>query len=225
MNQPHAKPWRLLSWPNRISLLRLLLVPPFVILMLSQPELPWARHAAIAVFLLMAASDAIDGYLARRLGDISRLGAILDPLADKTLILCAAILLALPASRIPGAPLPLWIAVLIVGKDLWVIGGFTVVYLVTDRFRVHPTIAGKLSTFAQAIMVTLTLIAPDLNRLSDGLGTWTATVLMYTVAATSIAAAISYTRVGLLYVIHEQQPLDENHLAAHEKKHKHDASN
>ena len=195
-----------LSWPNRITLMRLLLVAPFVVLVQQHHARPVFRHLALGIFLVMAVSDVLDGYLARRTGHTSRLGAILDPLADKTLIMCAAALLSLPHSAVAGTRLPHWVVVLIVGKDLWVIVGFVVVFLLTGRVRVMPTRAGKLCTAGQLAMVTAVLISPDINRLALsagtalGAGTALARGLWWATGALSIAAVVSYTRLGLGFV-------------------------
>ena len=89
-----------LSWPTRITLGRILLIVPFVDCMLSMndPQLAesgqrFLRHTAVGLFFLMAISDAIDGYWARHRKQITKLGAFLDPLADKLLITCASLLL------------------------------------------------------------------------------------------------------------------------------------
>jgi cardiolipin synthase len=203
-----VKAWRSLNWPNRISILRLLLVLPFVLLLLNQRAWPAGRLVAAGIFVGMALSDWIDGLLARKLGARTRLGAILDPLADKALIICAAVALSLPASSVPGTRLPQWVVVTIVGKDLWVIVGFLVVYLATDRLRVQPTLAGKACTFGQLWMVGLTLIAPELNRLGAQAGAWTARGMAWAAAALSLLAAASYTRLGLRFIITEQKPLE-----------------
>ena len=207
------KHWKALNWPNRISILRLLMVLPFIVLLLNQHT--WgdvARHLALVVFVIVAVSDFIDGFLARRLNIKPRLGAILDPLADKVLIICSTVLLSLPDSAVPGHQLPNWLVVVIVGKDLWVILGFVVIYLVTDRFRVLPTKAGKASTAAQLVMVCLVLLAPELDKLAPGLGAGSTRVLIWTVAVLCAAAVISYTRLGLSFVAEGQKPLDDlNH--------------
>jgi len=210
---PHgAKPWKALSWPNRISLLRLLLVGPFIVLLLNQPAWPRARHAALAIFLVMAFSDMADGMLARRLNQKSRLGAILDPLADKTLIVSAVFLLSARSLAPAGAAdltLPNWVVVAVVGKDLWIVVGCLVIYLVTDRLRVLPTRAGKLCTAGQLVMVGYALVAPDAEKLAAGAGFWGVQGASAAVAALSIAAIISYTRLGLSFVAAEAKPLDE----------------
>ncbi|HUS47550.1 MAG TPA: CDP-alcohol phosphatidyltransferase family protein [Phycisphaerae bacterium] len=208
MDLARIKPWGSLNWPNRISLLRLLMVVPFVIMLMNQRQWPGARYVAMVIFAAMALSDVLDGYLARRLGVRTRLGAILDPLADKVMIICATVLLSLPDSWVAGAPLANWVVVTIVGKDLWVIVGFVVIYLVTDRFRVHPTTMGKACTFSQSCMVALTLLAPDLNLLYAELGTWIARLVSWGVALLCVVAAASYTLLGLAFVATEEKPLN-----------------
>ncbi len=206
--QSAPRPWGSLSWPNRISILRLLMVVPFIVLVMNQHDWPGARYYALGIFLVMAFSDLADGILARRLNAKTRLGAILDPLADKTLIICAAVLLALPNSAVPGAKVANWVVVAIVAKDLWVIVGFVVIYLVTDRFRVQPTRSGKLCTTVQLVMVASVLASPDINGLYARLGTWIARATGWTVAACCALAIINYTRLGLSFVAAEEKPLE-----------------
>ena len=197
-------PWAYLSWPNRITLVRLLLVGPFVVLMQRQQEHSACRHVALVIFAVMALSDVADGCLARRLNRKSRLGAILDPIADKTLITCAAVLLALPHSSVLGAKLPHWVVVIIVGKELWVVVGFLVLFLLTGKVRVVPILAGKLCTASQLVMVSAVLISPDLNRLGHGIGLHLAQVLWWVVAAMGLWAVVGYTRLGLAFLAEEE---------------------
>ncbi len=198
-------PWRHLSWPNRITLLRLLLVAPFVVLMQHHRQHPACRYAALVIFLVMAFSDALDGVLARRLRQKTRLGAILDPLADKALIICAAVLLTLSQSAVPEAHLPPWVAVLVVGKDLWVLVGFVLVFMLTSKVRVMPSRLGKACTAGQLAMVTAVLVSPDLNRLGADFGTWAATVLWWAVGGLCLLATVGYTRLGLSLVFEADQ--------------------
>ncbi|MFP4105916.1 MAG: CDP-alcohol phosphatidyltransferase family protein [Phycisphaerae bacterium] len=211
-NSSQIKPWAALNWPNRISLLRVLLIAPYIVLLLNQqePGWEWARHAALGVFVIMAVSDAIDGLLARKLDQRTRLGAILDPIADKALIMCSVVLLSIPSTAVPGNKLDNWVVVAVVGKDLWVILGFVVIYLVTDRFRVKPTIAGKLSTAGQLVMVVSFLVAPDLNFEGFPLGSHIARAMAVLVVALCVLAIISYTRLGLTFIAQEEKPLDNN---------------
>ncbi|MFW5732014.1 MAG: CDP-alcohol phosphatidyltransferase family protein [Planctomycetota bacterium] len=207
MSYQPMKVWRSLNWPNRISIARLLFVPPFVVVLLNLQDWSWARYAALGIIVLMGLSDFIDGQLARRLNERTRLGALLDPLADKVLIISAVICLSFESAA--GAfVLPNWLVVAVVGKDLWVIMGFFVVYLVTDRFRVHPEAFGKAATACQLLLVVTVLLVPELNAARDALGNTLAMWLCYIVVGLSIASIIGYTRIGLHYVHTEQKPLD-----------------
>ena len=201
----HAK----LNWPNRISIARLLFVAPFVVLVMNQndPDWPWARYAALGVFVLMAMSDAVDGFLARRLKVSTRLGAILDPLADKVLVFFAVILLSMKPFAVPGHELHNWLVVAVVGKDLWVVAGFLIVYLVTDKFLAAPSKAGKAATLSMCVLVPMTLVGPELNDLSDGLGRRLILGLEIVASLLCVLAVISYTRLGVRFVARQQQPL------------------
>jgi len=204
------RPWAYLSWPNRITLVRLLLVAPFVVLMQRQQSRDLFRYLAVIIFLVMALSDLADGFLARRLNRKSRLGAILDPLADKTLITCAALLLSLPHSSVRDAKLPAWVVVLIVGKDLWVVVGFAVLFLLTGTVRVLPIRAGKACTAGQILMVLAILVSPELNAVGFPLGLRVAQVLWWAVAVFCVWAVVGYTRVGLTFLA-ESEPHNSSH--------------
>jgi len=204
------QPWKALNWPNRITLLRLLLVAPFVVLIQRQQMHSAYRYVAVGIFVALGISDFLDGHLARRLDCKTRLGAILDPLADKLLIICAAILLAMPGSCVVdhGRPiqLPNWVVVAIVGKELWVVAGFLVLFLVTGKVRVRPSRTGKASTVAQLAMVSALLLAPDLNHAGWSFGTHFARVLWWAVFVLCLGATVSYTRMGLSFLAEEEAP-------------------
>ena len=211
MNQQTAKPWGSLNWPNRISILRLLLVAPFVVLLMNNHQWLWARHAGLGIFVVMGISDFLDGQIARRLHLKTRLGALLDPLADKVLIICSVVLLSIPEFSPDRFVLPNWVVVAVVGKDLWVILGTVVVYLVTDRLRIHPTLWGKLATLVQLSAVILVLLAPDIEGFRSGWGEPTVLTMSVLVVASAAAAVVSYTRLGLSFIAKEQKPLEDAH--------------
>lgn len=197
--------WSYLNWANRITLLRLMLIAPFVVMMRHQQDNDVYRYLALGIFIIMGVSDFVDGMLARRFKLKTKLGAILDPLADKTLIICAAVLLSSDQSCVPGARLPDWVVIAIVGKDLWVILGFVVVFLIIGRVHVEPIITGKLTTAAQLVMVCCILINPELNNaglelgLPAGfqLGFWSSRVLWWMVTAMCVLSALQYTYAGI----------------------------
>ncbi|MCB0333346.1 MAG: CDP-diacylglycerol--glycerol-3-phosphate 3-phosphatidyltransferase [Bdellovibrionales bacterium] len=107
--------------PNILTILRLLLVPAFVILMSNPTET--MVHAAIVVFLVAALSDYLDGWLARKMNAVTDLGKLLDPLADKILVMTALIMLVAQRSDIDGLPwVPAWMVVLLLAREIWVTG-------------------------------------------------------------------------------------------------------
>jgi len=190
-----------MSWPNRITVARILLILPFVVAMLqiNRPEYqPWARYLALLIFLLMALSDGLDGYLARKYRRVTMLGTFLDPLADKLLITCASLLLAIDSTAIPGARLPSTIVAVIIGKDLYITLGFLILYFLTSELKIVPVSIGKLCTAAQLSMVVATLLAPDLTPRLPAYR-YFLLFLWWSSAALAAAAVLIYTRNGSRY--------------------------
>lgn len=204
-NDPHptdttAKP--VMPWPNRISIMRILLIVPLVIAIVYMDDpgfQPWARYAAIAIFLVAAISDGIDGYLARKYHSITNLGRILDPLADKLLISCTVILLSFEHIALPDAQLPYEVVIIILGKDLYMVLGFLVLKLFVEKVPVIPKPAGKLSTAIQLIMVLAILISPDIPWQK-----WQFVMrsLWWSAAVAAAVAMLTYTRNGAKIIAH-----------------------
>lgn len=185
-----------LSWPNRVTFGRLLLLPVFVICLLGAREEPKLRWVTLGLFVLIAGGDFLDGLLARRLGQSSALGAFLDPLADKLTMTSAVILLAI--RQVTGGwieyPIPGWLAVLIVWRDVVIVIGHLVVSLSVGHTEVRPTRLGKATTAAQMVLVTLTLASPGLGPAVGG-GVFRA--VWYAVALVTVASGLGYLRLGL----------------------------
>jgi CDP-diacylglycerol--glycerol-3-phosphate 3-phosphatidyltransferase len=191
-------------WPNRVSIARALLVVPFVmcLLNLDRVEGPWLRYLALGVFGVLALSDALDGYLARRLQAVSTLGKFLDPLGDKLLILSAVVVLGVVG--VPAGPrhdaerlfIPNWVVVVTISKDLGVLLGFVLVYFVTGRLYTEVRRLGKWCTTFQLLMVLSVLVWPDLPAALHPLPAalwWSATVL-------AAAALLDYVRLGYRFI-------------------------
>lgn len=157
------------------------------------------RYAATGIFAVMSISDAVDGYLARVRKQASRLGAFLDPLADKLLMTCACILLSLKDTSIEGYRLPGAVVVLIIGKDLLLTLGFVISYLLTHHVRIIPVFAGKTATFLQLLMVLCVLISPEME---GWIPYWPTTVrvLWSLTAGSAAAAAVIYIWGGIRYI-------------------------
>ncbi len=205
-----------LSWASRITILRILLIIPFVSVMLkiNDPALslnaPNAmRYVSIIIFLAMAVSDGIDGYLARRKKQITKLGAFLDPLADKLLMTCACLLLASQRGHVEGFLLPPTVVVLIIGKDLFLLIGFVIVYLITSQIRIAPVFIGKLATTLQLSMVAGILIAPEVSVILPG-WIWFLRFLWWSAAGTAILTTLIYIRNGSRYIEEYEQSLANN---------------
>ena len=152
---------------NQITIFRILLIPVFIGVAIYYGESVTAgvpqerlRWAAIGVFGLAALSDAVDGFIARRFNQKSRLGAILDPLADKLMLLSAIITLSF--TNWPQH-FPLWFPILVIFRDLASIGGAFIIQHLTGQCRIQPHWTGKASTFAQfAAVLWLMLNLPHL---------------------------------------------------------------
>ena len=197
------------TWATRITLMRIFLIAPFVMLMLNinKPEYPQSqrhffRYLATAIFLVMAISDGIDGYLARRRHQVTKLGAFLDPLADKLLMTCACLLLASERAMVPGFKLPIEVVVMIIGKDMFLLIGFFVVFLFTQQVRVLPVRIGKVATALQLVMVAAILLAPEISGISEPFRhyIWFLRALWWSAAATAILATAIYIRAGSGYI-------------------------
>lgn len=189
-----------------LTMLRLLLLPVFLWVMLldagresgSPPRHENRfRWLALGIFAVMAATDKLDGYLARRLNQTSKIGTILDPVADKLLIASSVVLLSF--GWVAGAPyrIPLPVVAAVYGKDLIVALGFILLSALVGPVTVKPRWLGKAGTFFQLLLVILTLMAPDLDALKSGSAGWVLGGLWWVVAAVSIAASIDYFILGL----------------------------
>lgn len=132
--------------PNTITVLRIMVVPVLVYLLLHGEY-----RTAIWVLLGASLSDGLDGFIARRFNLCTDLGAVLDPLADKILIIASVLALAW------GRLLPWWLAVVIAARDLIIIGGATAYYRRAGQIKMNPSIPSKLNTFVQVCMVFLIL--------------------------------------------------------------------
>jgi len=186
------------SWPMGLTTLRLLLLPLFLWLILAGQGRtgPGYRYTAIAVLGVMALTDKLDGYLARRLHQTSHIGALLDPIADKLLIACSVLLLSF-GNLVPGGyaiPKPVFIAVY--GKDLIVAIGTVALLYAAGRVSITPRPLGKISTFLQLVMILATLLSPELRRwLPRGTDVAIKT-LWWLVVAIAVASCVDYLVAG-----------------------------
>jgi cardiolipin synthase len=162
------------------------------------------RYAATALFFVMAFSDVLDGYLARRTKQVTKLGAFLDPVADKLLITSACLLLLSQRGQVEGVLLPPTVVVLIIGKDLLLVIGFLIVYFITSKVFVAPVFIGKISNNLQMTMVGAILIAPEVYSFFPG-WIWILRLLWWSAAGTAILAILIYIRNGTRYIEESEQ--------------------
>lgn len=144
---------------NKITIGRILLVPFFVVQVVyyAGTGSEVYRYLALASFGVAALSDAVDGFVARRFNQRSILGAVLDPLADKLLLLSGIILLSVHGTQqLPSVP-P-WLTALILSRDILLTIGLAVIHFITGKFTVHARWTGKLATVLQMIVVLWALL-------------------------------------------------------------------
>lgn len=174
----------LLTWPNLITFGRLCAVPLAFWLVIQQ-----RYFAAFILFCAAGASDAVDGWLARRNGGGNRLGALLDPVADKALLVTMYVTLAAVGA------LPSWLATLVVFRDLVIVGGVITLAILGTGVAIKPLYISKINTAMQIILVAATLLVTGLsldrgNGVADVLE-----ALTWSVAATTFASGTAYVWV------------------------------
>jgi CDP-diacylglycerol--glycerol-3-phosphate 3-phosphatidyltransferase len=172
---------------NKISVGRILLVPVIVAALLYyHPDRDWLRLVAFGVFLIGMASDAVDGLIARLQRQQTELGTLLDPIADKALILGTLI----SCSVIKGLPefvrIPAWFNLLVISRDVLLIAGSVVLFVVKGRWNVQPSRLGKWTTFAQMLVIPTVLLALPGKVL-----------LLKVAAALTIGSALTYVHRGI----------------------------
>lgn len=165
--------------PNNISLFRVILAPVFVILLsYYSPEKNFFHFASIGVFLVACATDGIDGYLARRLGQKTTLGSYLDPIADKLLLMSGFLSLSLMNNLPPSMRIPAWVAIPVIARDIIILIGSTMVFLLTGSLKAQPLLIGKITTVFQMLTLLFSLTAaPETMRLVLFVSTVALTVL------------------------------------------------
>jgi CDP-diacylglycerol--glycerol-3-phosphate 3-phosphatidyltransferase len=191
-----------LNHANRITILRILLIVPFVICMLKihHPTMGTPlRYLSLALLLVMAFSDAYDGYVARKKKQTTPLGSFLDPMADKLLMACACVLLSIEKTAVSGFQLPPTVAVLIIAKDLFLLIGFVILHFLTFQVRPTPALVGRIATVLQLTMVGAILIAPEISKVLTG-WIWFLRFLWWSASGTAIVTTLIYIRVGTRYI-------------------------
>lgn len=173
-----------LTIANLLTILRLILIPVFVTAIYYQRFI-WA----LGVFFLAAITDGLDGLVARTFNQKTQLGAILDPMADKSLLVTAFIILSLPRFTLT-APIPFWLTAITISRDVIIVLGAAVINMATGFSQFRPSIPGKLNTLVQIVMIVYFLVANAFGML--------ARYLPIAYYATLAMAVFS----GLHYIVH-----------------------
>jgi len=166
-----------LNIPNLITLGRILMVPVVVWAIASG-----AMWIAFVLFLAAGVSDAVDGFIAKRFGMTTELGAYLDPLADKALIVSIYLTLGI------NGFIPRWLVILVVSRDILIVGGIMLSWLVGNPLKIRPLLVSKLNTVAQIVFACIVLGTLGFNIQADTLKF----VLMGTVAILTLLSIAAY---------------------------------
>ncbi|WP_271893565.1 CDP-alcohol phosphatidyltransferase family protein [Candidatus Phyllobacterium onerii] len=181
--------------PNYITIFRFILVPFIVMALLSGYV-----GAALIGFVIAGVSDGIDGFIARRYNQGSELGAYLDPIADKLLLVSLFVVLGFVKE------LPVWLVVIVVSRDIFIIGAVLLGAVIGKPLEMHPLLVSKANTAFQIVLVAVTLadIAFDFSLTGSRM------VLVWIVALLTAASATAYLMTWT------------KHMAGYEQEHKQD---
>ena len=177
-----------MNLPNYITLARVVLIPFFIDFMIYEYV-----GAALLVFIAACITDALDGMIARLTNTKTDLGAFLDPMADKLLILSAFVTLVLLGM------LPVWLVIIVVSRDVILVLGSVVIYFTGHEFKAQPSIVGKITTVMQLLVVTLSLVFKNY-----GAEFVLMPFLMMSTAVFTITSGIQYVSRGIKIVGREQ---------------------
>lgn len=171
----------ILTIPNIITFIRIILLPVFVTALIYE-----RYNYALILFVTAGLSDMLDGLLARLTDQKSALGAFLDPLADKTLLVTSFILFAVYKW------IPLWVTIAVISRDLIVVVGWFLLYMVYDITKVAPSLAGKAAIASQLLLIAYTLLSITTGTLPPPQG-W----MLWTVTGLTILSGLNYIIQGL----------------------------
>jgi len=184
---------------NKITITRILLIPVFVLFCIyygrgveTGNAQEWQRWAAIITFIVASASDGLDGWVARHWGQRSRLGAILDPIADKGLLITAIITLSLSNWTYE---FPLWFPVLVIARDAIILLGCGVLFHLDDKLDVQVSHTGKLATAAQMVTISWVMLQLPYHLVS-----------VYVAGFFTLASGAVYVSRGIHHLRHHDQP-------------------
>lgn len=163
--------------PNIISIIRLAMVPYIVWTLLDGQTM-----LAFILFVVVGISDGVDGFIARNFNQRTELGAYLDPLADKTLLMSMFVVLGYLGN------IPLWLVVIILTRDVLILAGVVVAFVLGDPIEIKPLFVSKANTAVQIVLVAIALAMPAFGLDIEAIKT----VLVWACALLTIASAFAY---------------------------------
>lgn len=151
-----------MNFANKVTIFRILSTPFFIgTILYYTPQRDYLRFISLGIFLSAVLSDAIDGYIARTKAQHTKAGTILDPLADKVLLSSAFICIYAKGNLIGGFNFPLWIVLVVITRDLLILLGSAVIYVVKQNLVLVPTKWGKFTTaFQMTSIISVLLYLP-----------------------------------------------------------------
>ena len=169
-----------MNWANRLTMIRIVLVPLFIMSVLYH-----RLDLALGCFVFAAVTDALDGYIARTFNQKTKLGATLDPIADKLLIVSAFVCLSLVSGLPEYSRMPIYVPVAVISRDAIILLGAGIIYLHNGDIVIRPTVISKITTFSQM----LTIIAV-LTKFVHAGWIWNAAVVL------TVVSGLDYIRLG-----------------------------
>jgi cardiolipin synthase len=157
---------RIVTVPNLLTVFRMALIPVFVSLLFYQQFL-----LALGAFVLAGVTDGLDGLLARRFQQQSPLGRILDPIADKLMLVTSFVVLSMkgvyPAPIPSHLPIPFWVTITVISRDVFILIGAVAINMVTGFRGFVPSLPGKISTVVQIVAVAVVMLSAQ-TRIGTG---------------------------------------------------------
>ena len=178
---------RIITVPNLLTVFRMVLIPVFVSLLFYQRFV-----LALGVFVLAGVTDGLDGLLARRFNQKSQLGTILDPIADKLMLVTSVVVLSMrsvfPQPLPSHLPVPFWVTVAVISRDVFILVGAAAINIVTGFRGFRPSMLGKINTTVQIFAIAAIIFAASVPH---GTGYYLPTIYT-TVFAFSVLSGAHY---------------------------------
>lgn len=177
-----------MNFANKVSIFRVISIPFFLAAILYyDPQRDILRFVALGIFLLAVVSDFVDGYIARVKKQKTKFGSIVDPLADKLLLIASFIAIYAKSNLHPSAVIPLWVVLAIISRDVIILLGAIIIYIMKQDLNVVPSYWGKFTTFFQMMTIVFFLLRFSFINIAWGVAVFF-----------TILSGVDYIRKGVL---------------------------